>query len=313
MEEKQPENKPAIPVQAHKQITDNVLARVMQLQASGELKLPKDYSPENALNTAFLVLQGVENKAGEKALVKCTRESVANSLLDMVIQGLSPAKKQCYFVMYGNKLELMRSYMGTVAIAKRVAGVADVNAQTIYEGDEFVYEIVPETGIKRVVKHIQKLEDINPDPAKIKGAYAIILFEDGRSKTEIMNIKQIRAAWNMGASNGGSPAHKNFGDEMAEKTVTTRALKIEINSSSDSSLYEDKAEETQERVDARVHNEIEQKGNLKTIGFSESAPLEEGIIIPEKKEEQPIMAAKAEEPKAEAGGTLFAEKKNPGF
>ena len=315
--EQKPQQQPATTAQANKEITDLVLARVLALQSSGELQLPPNYSPGNALNTALLILQGVENKQGEKALVKCTRQSIANALLDMVLQGLSPGKKQCYFVMYGNKLEMQRSYMGTYAVAKRVAGVKDVNAQTVYEGDEFVYEIDTDRGVKKVVKHVQKLEDINPDPSKIKGAYAVITFEDGSSKTEIMNIRQIRAAWNMGASGGNSPAHKNFGDEMAEKTVTARALKLEINSSSDAALYADRADEKNpELIEAKVKNEIESNSSVQTIGFTETVPLEqqttEHIVVEIK--EQPKETVPAGEKKAEGGekgdGTLFKNEPN---
>jgi len=318
--EQKPQQQPATTAQANKEITDLVLARVLALQSSGELQLPPNYSPGNALNTALLILQGVENKQGEKALVKCTRQSIANALLDMVLQGLSPGKKQCYFVMYGNKLEMQRSYMGTYAVAKRVAGVKDVNAQTVYEGDEFVYEIDTDRGVKKVVKHVQKLEDINPDPSKIKGAYAVITFEDGSSKTEIMNIRQIRAAWNMGASGGNSPAHKNFGDEMAEKTVTARALKLEINSSSDAALYADKGDDSNpERIEAKVKHEIENNSSIETIGFSETKPLEEqkseAVIIEIKETPQPeTVAAEKAEKKEEGGekktGTLFKNEPN---
>ncbi|WP_243124300.1 recombinase RecT [Clostridium sp. AWRP] len=39
-----------------------------------------------------------------------------------MMQGLTPAKKQCYFVVYGKQLQLMRSYMGTAAVTKRLNG-----------------------------------------------------------------------------------------------------------------------------------------------------------------------------------------------
>lgn len=61
----------------------------------------------------------------------CSRESIANSLLDMVVQGLSPAKTQCYFIVYGNQLQLNRSYFGTQAVLKRLTNVKDIWANVI--------------------------------------------------------------------------------------------------------------------------------------------------------------------------------------
>lgn len=55
----------------------------------------------------------------------------------MVIQGLSPAKKQCYFIKYGNKVQLMRSYFGTMAVLDRVTGGADITPVVVRKGDDF--------------------------------------------------------------------------------------------------------------------------------------------------------------------------------
>jgi len=51
-----------------------------------------------------------------------------------------------------------------------------------------------------------------------------------------MTMKDIRTAWNQGATKGNSPAHKNFPDQMAIRTVMNRAIKIEVASSNDSHL-----------------------------------------------------------------------------
>ena len=52
-----------------------------------------------------------------------------------------------------------------------------------------------------------------------------------------------------GATKGGSPAHKNFGDEMAKKTVIGRACKILIGMSDDSALF-DEPDETETDIAA---------------------------------------------------------------
>lgn len=212
---------------APKNIADAVLQKVTAKQQAGELVIPDDYNVGNALNEAWLTLQEVKDKSGKPALEKCTKASVSMALLDMAVQGLSPARSQCYFVVYGDQLTLMRSYMGTVLTAKRFGGVKDVFAQVVFEGDAFEYEIDPATGIKSVTKHQQKLESTD---GQILAAYATVIRDDDTRYQEIMTWKEIQAAWNQGATNGKSPAHQKFPQEMAKKTVINRACKVFINS-----------------------------------------------------------------------------------
>lgn len=227
-------------------IADKVLAKIEKLQGTGDLHLPKNYAVENHLKAAWLVLQETEDRNHVPALTCCTRESIANALYDMVLQGLSVAKKQGYFIVYGNKLEFQRSYFGTVALAKSAGGLkSEPVANVVYEGDDFVYTIDPETGGYKIVQHNQVLDNI--DNTKIKGAYAILTLADGSKSVTIMSMQQIRASWNQGATKGTSPAHKNFAEEMAKKTVIGRACKMLINSSSDAWIYEGKRDE--EEVD----------------------------------------------------------------
>src|SRR5690554_4387057 len=88
-----------------KDVSTQVLAKIEAFKATGELKIPKDYSPENALKAAYLILSETKNSSNQFALQHCTKESIANALLKMVVWGLSPLKKQCDFIMYGNKLD----------------------------------------------------------------------------------------------------------------------------------------------------------------------------------------------------------------
>lgn len=208
---------------------DQVTERVRGLLESRELHLPPSYSAENALKAAWLVLQDVTDKDGKPALAICTQNSIANSLFSMVVQGLDPMKKQAYFIVRGKALTLLRSYFGSIAVAKRVAGVRDVYAEAVYAGDVFEYEIV--RGVKTVTKHQQSLDTI--DTSKIVGGYAVVELEDGRQVTEIMAMAQIKQSWSAGY--GGGP-QKTQPDEMVRRTLTNRALKRYINSSSDPHL-----------------------------------------------------------------------------
>ena len=148
--------------------------------------------------------------------------------------GLSPMKKQCAFIAYGNKLQLQVQYQGNIALAKRFGDLSKVFANVIYDGDVFEYGIDQETGTVQVLKHEPKLENINPD--KIKGAYATTILGDGTKNVEVMNMAQIRKAWEQGPMKGKSPAHRNFPDQMCLKTVINRAVKLLVSTSDDSAL-----------------------------------------------------------------------------
>lgn len=250
-------------IQKFENISEQVLSRIEQFQKDGSMILPKNYSVENHMKSAWLALQEVEDKEHHKALQICTKESIANSLLDMVLQGLSVSKKQGYFIMYGNKLIFQRSYFGTIALAKRAGGmVSEPVANVIYEGDDFQYEIDPKTAKVSIIKHSQKLENI--DNSKIKGAYALVTLADGTTQVTIMSMQQIRAAWEQGATKGNSPAHKNFAEEMAKKTVIGRACKAIINSSDDAWLYDGK-EDDADSDKASIQRDVAQRSDVQII------------------------------------------------
>lgn len=279
-----------------KNITDTVLNRVKEMEKSGDIQFPENYSYSNALKSAWLQLEEIKDKNEKPVLTSCNKSSIMNCLLDMVIQGLSPAKKQCYFVPFGGKLTLMRSYMGTVAVTKRLKGVSDVKAYVIYDGDEFEQTYNLDTATMSITKFNPKFENI--DLAKIKGAFAVVIGEKGILHTEVMNINQIKKAWLQGAAKGSSPAHNNFADQMALKSVINRACKMYINTSDDSDLlvkaindstdkeYDEK--DIIEGVKYEVDQEIEQSGNSTEIDIKKDVPEKEV------KKEDPIKVDKVD-------------------
>ena len=211
-----------------KDIIDRVSTRIGQLQDEG-LALPKDYNPQNALKAAWLKLQQTKDRSGRLALQVCHPASIANALLDMVTQGLSPAKTQCYFIVYGNELQLQRSYFGTIAAVKRLSSVKDIDAQVVHQGDEFAIG-ADELGRIKVTKFVPKFENLDKP---IKGALAFIELADGRVDYTVMTQKQIQTSWGQSRQHN---VQQKFGDEMAKRTVINRAAKMYINTSDDSDL-----------------------------------------------------------------------------
>jgi len=286
-------------LQLQSNISEQVMKRISAFEKEGSIKLPDNYSPENHLKSAWLILQDVKDRSNNSALTVCTKESIANALLNMVLQGLSVSKSQGYFIVYGKELTFVRSYFGTVALAKRIGMTSDPVANIIYDKDNFVYKINPETGLTEIVQHEQKLENI--DNAKIRGAYAIVTMPDGQKQVTIMTLAQIHAAWNQGATKGTSPAHKNFADEMAKKSVINRACKMIINSSTDAWLYEGSKDESdtdipEEKKDATVADKAATKDvNIEDVKFEDVPTEEQGDI----QQTVPARAEQKEETKTE--------------
>lgn len=220
-------------------ITTSVLNKIAALQKGG-ITVPKGFSADNQIYLAFLKLSSMEDpKTRQPILQSVTPQSVANALLTMCLKGLSMEKGQCTFIRYGRELQFQQMYHGTVALAKRY-GADDPQAQVIYEGDEFEYEINPATGKKRVIKHVQRLENIKSD--KIVGAWCLVPYAGHPEldpKVEVMTIDEIRRSWMQGATRGESPAHRNFPQEMAKKTVIGRACKLFVSTSDDAGVYGD--------------------------------------------------------------------------
>lgn len=247
-----------------KDITDNVNGSLTRLQEDG-LILPGNYNASNALKSAFFKLQETKDRNGKAALDVCTRESIANSLLDMVVQGLSPAKTQCYFIVYGDQLQLNRSYFGTQAVLKRLTNVEDIWANVIYQDDVFDYEI--DRGREKLIGHKTAFE--NRDKPII-GVYAIVKTNDEEVLT-VMTKKEIDASWSQ--SKTQQAVHKKFPQEMAKRTVINRAAKAFINTSDDSDLIvqainnSTENEYENERKEVGPQEEINEKANTEALDF----------------------------------------------
>ncbi len=222
-------------------LDEQVIGNLERLREQG-LEMPPGYSPQNALKSAFFEL--TNNTGGNLLQMAATNQemktSISNALLDMVIQGLSPAKKQCYFIKYGNKVQLMRSYFGTMAVLDRVSGGADVTPVVVRQGDDFQ---VGMNGPNMVVtKHETKFENLDNE---IVAAYVVIKLANGKEITTVMTKKQIDQSWAKSKMKGSGP-QKEFPEEMAKRTVINRAAKSLINTSNDNDLLVQAAKDTLE-------------------------------------------------------------------
>ena len=239
------------------------------------LSFPADYNPTNALMGAYLIMKETTDKNGKNILESCSQTSIANSLMDMATLGLNASKKQGYFIAYGGKCQFQKSYFGNITLARR-NGLKKISAEVIYEGDTFKYHI--ENGEKVIDVHEQDFMNIDVD--KVKGAYAVGTMEDGSIKVEVMNINQLKKAWNQrmgGLKEDASSTHTKFKDQMAKKTVINRLCKIIANTSTDGNISEisDRLDEV-ENVDIVAEDvAYEIKENANTIPFNDVEVVDE--------------------------------------
>lgn len=255
----------------------------MQLQEKTKygLSFPADYNPTNALMGAYLIMKETTDKNGKCILESCSQASIANSLMDMATLGLNASKKQGYFIAYGGKCQFQKSYFGNITLARR-NGLKTINAEIIYDGDTFKYHI--ENGMKVIDVHEQDFMNIDND--KILGAYAVAVMDDGRKVVEVMNINQLKKAWNQrmgGLKEDASSTHMKFKDQMAKKTVINRLCKLIGNTSTDGNISEisDRLDEVADvdMVAEDVAYEIENNANQ--VDFEEVVDPHDEQAIPD--------------------------------
>lgn len=241
-----------------KQVTSNVSTRINQMKDNDGLMIAPNYSVSNALSSAYYALKngGLLNK---------DQDSIYNALLDMVTQGLSPAKNQCYFVPYGNTVKLTRSYFGTMKVVKQLPEVKDIYAEVIYKGDDF--KIKNENGRKVFVSH--ETDWMNADN-EIVGAYCIIEKENGEKILTVMTKKEIDKSWSKAKTKN---VQNDFPQEMAKRTVINRAAKQFFNTSDDNDLFVD-------AVNRTTANEYDNDRQVKDVTQTTTESLDD-LIAPQ--------------------------------
>lgn len=255
---------------------DNFLRDIIGEALAADIKMPENYAAENAIKSAYLIF--VE----ENYFQTCKIESIINATLDMVVQGLSPVKEQCYFIKYGNILKCFRGYLGSIAVAKRLEpDVYKVNYACIYGGDELDIEVVK--GIRFARNHKQKFENVRSD--NIIGAYAIALNKDGvEIDCDIMTFNEIKESWKRSAKKDHKPIlengevnpksdHGKQPDRFSCRTVVNRLCKKLISVTDDEELLRAVRDTDEERSKLKILQEdVEENANKKVIDFKPDSP-----------------------------------------
>lgn len=277
------QQKALTPTQKLNATTLAVQDQVTNLCREGKLNLPANYSSGNALKQFQLKVQDDEK------LMACTQASLAKAMLDMCVLGLNISKAQCYCIPYGNKAQLSVSYLGKVAIAKRIdPTIETITGRVVKEGEEFDFDDTDD-GYSIIKKHKRTLASMKSKD--IEAAYATIVYNDGKpNKSLIMTFDRIKESWKMSTAkpidNEGNvkagSTHDKFMDDMAVKTVIAAICKPIISTSSDADLFGSTVqsvtlEETKAQADAEAKEKMG-SGEVVDVDFSD---VEETSISPE--------------------------------
>lgn len=299
-----PQNQNNLPTESNKQnaMVTKVAEKVQSMVENNQINIPENYSIVNAVQAAYFKLTEVDFKKKTSLIESATKESVAFSLQDMAIQALSVAKNQGYFIVYGDKMQFVRSYHGTQAVLKRMNGVKDIWANVIWKGEEFEV-FYNDRGQLAFKSHQVDWKAATGNKDDIEGAYCIIEREDGVQFLTVMTMAEIQTSWSQSSM---AAVQNKYPQEMAKRTVINRAAKAFINTSDDSDLFIGAINRTTENEFDNERKEINPEYEIKQKANKESLDIKPEIIdmpkaekpvteAPSKKKAEPVVTAATED------------------
>lgn len=261
-----------------------------------------DYHDAFTIDTAMQAVAIIF--AENNGFQRCKPESRYKAVLSMVTQGLNPLKGQCSFVPYGDQLQLLRDYSGSIMVAKREdKRIAQINAKVVRDGDVFDFEIV--NGCYKIKKHQPTLQSLN---GEIIAAYAVAVSKDETIiDADIMTIEDIKNTWkNANLKYKGEPVimqdgtihpgsnHGKYPEKMTCKTVVHRLCRNIIKSSSNSAIAES-ADYDDENINVvePAQQQLPPPANIpEVIDFEQPGELLEDMATPEQAERIILIANK---------------------
>ena len=190
-------------------------------QMEGEIKkaLPSVITPERFTRIVLSAL------STNPKLAATTPQSFLAAMMTAAQLGVEPNTPlgQAYLIPYFNsktrcsECQFQLGYKGLIDLAYRSGEVSVIQAQVVYENDEFTYSFGLDPQLKHIPAHSNRGE-----PTFV---YAMFRTKDDGYGFEVMSMEDIRAfAQQYSKTFGSGPWQTNF-EEMAKKTVLKRVLK----------------------------------------------------------------------------------------
>lgn len=156
-------------------------------------------------------------------LAECSWQSVAGALMQCAATGLEPgpALGLSWILPFKREATFVVGYPGVVQLAWRTGQVADVNAERVCEGEDFMFD----SGANLIV-HKRPTRGLR---AAAYAYYSIVRYVNGGRHIEFMTREEVEAhaqrhSKSYQSQKASSPWRTNF-DEMAEKTCVLQGRK----------------------------------------------------------------------------------------
>jgi recombination protein RecT len=180
--------------------------------------LPKHLTPERLMRLATFDI------ARNPALLEASPDSLVGAVLQCAQLGLEPGiAGHAYLVPYRTKgvqrAQLIIGYRGLVELARRSGQVSTIQAQAVYAGDDFAYDL----GLEPKLTH-RRAESYDGEP-RLTHVYAICRLRDGGLQWEVMTRREIDAIRARSKAGDSGPWVTDYA-EMAKKSVLRRLAKL---------------------------------------------------------------------------------------
>lgn len=192
---------------------------VQQMQGEIAKALPSVMTPERFTRITLSAL------STNPQLAQTTQNSFLGAMMTAAQLGMEPNTPlgQAYLIPFRNKgileCQFQLGYKGLIDLAYRSGEVTTIQAQVVYENDEFEYAL----GLEPQLKHIPAMSN-RGEPIYF---YAVFKTKDGGFGFEVMSVEDVKLhaqKYSKSFNGAYSPWKTNF-EEMAKKTVLKKVLK----------------------------------------------------------------------------------------
>lgn len=179
--------------------------------------LPNTFNRERFVQNAIALLN--DSKALQDFAKNNGTQPIKMALLKSAYLDLDALNGEVYLIPYGQTVQVMPSYKGSVKVAKKYAtrAIKDIYCKLVREGDEYSEEIKDGN---QVVNY--KAKPFSNAP--IIGAFAVVQYEDGGFLVDSMSLEELETTRSQSKQRNSIPWQK-FTGEMYKKVILHRLVK----------------------------------------------------------------------------------------
>lgn len=187
------------------------------------MALPKHITPDRMLRLALTTV------SKNPKLLKCTQTSLFGAIIQAAQLGFEPdgSLGQAHLIPFKNnkkggilEVQFMPGYQGLVDLSRRSGEISTINANAVYQGDEFHYEF----GLNETLKH-KPAEDRILKNENISHFYAYSKLKDGGFVFVVMTKKEVDLIRARSNAKDAGPWVSDYA-EMGKKTALKRLTKL---------------------------------------------------------------------------------------